>query len=423
MARRHHLGRRALLSSMGAAGLAPFVPILDSQAEGEGVPKRLIVFWTPNGLMRQQLRPGSPGDLDLGKSAILSPLADIADEVTFLEGVDFSAHIQLFDSTMGDHDPGHRFCLTGDLPGLGPSLDQFIAAELSADTPYPSLALGVRSSGYAAEILFRTNGESVALMNDPQAAFATLFGDFDLDTDTLVALQEQRRSVLDVASRRLQSLRSKVSAADRMKMDAHIEAIAAVEAQLEVPACSEPMLVPGSTYREEGDMQIELALAALRCDMTRVVSLQWSCGASDQAFPDLGIPYMHHSLAHLDVYGVADADVQHMLFQIGAWYAQRLRTLVDGLRAWPEGDGTMFDNTVILWCSEHAAETGAHHREDMPYLLVGRAGGHFAGNRYARYDHASNNDLFLSVIHAMGLDHVTTFGAPELCSGPLSGLT
>lgn len=423
MTRRRHLGRRAVLAGMGASGLAPFVPILDSQATGEGLPKRVIVFWTPNGLMRQQLRPGSPGHLDLGQSAILAPLADVAEHVTFLEGVDFAAHIQAFGLEMGNHDPGHAMCLTGSMPNLGPSLDQFIASELAADTPYPSLDFGVRSSGYAAEVLFRANGESVALMNDPQAAFATLFGDFDLDTDTLVALQAQRRSVLDVASRRLQSLRSKVGAADRIKMDAHLEAIAAVEAQLEVPACTEPMLVPGATFREEGEMQIQLALAALRCDMTRVVALQWSCGASDQSFPDLGIPHTHHSLAHLDVFGVDDDDAKEMLFQIGAWYAQRLRTLVDGLRAWPEGDGTMFDNTVILWCSEHAAETGAHHREDMPYVLVGRAGGHFAGNRYVHYDHASNNDLFLAVIHAMGLEHVTTFGAPELCAGPLLGLT
>jgi hypothetical protein len=43
--------------------------------------------------------------------------------------------------------------------------------------------------------------------------------------------------------------------------------------------------------------------------------------------------------------------------------------------------------------------------------------------RYIPYKDVAHNNLLLSVCHAMGLSDVTTFGVPELCTGPLPGLT
>jgi hypothetical protein len=37
-------------------------------------------------------------------------------------------------------------------------------------------------------------------------------------------------------------------------------------------------------------------------------------------------------------------------------------------------------------------------------------------------DHASANDLFMTLMQLMGFDDVHSFGMKELCSGPLTGL-
>ena len=111
-----------------------------------------------------------------------------------------------------------------------------------------------------------------------------------------------------------------------------------------------------------------------------------------------------------------------MVSQIDAWYATKLARLCDKLAAIPEGDGSVLDNTTILWCSEHGWP-GGHDRYNLPYTIIGDCGGYFDTGRYVSYNGASNNDLYISLCHAMGLEDVTVFGAPELCSGPLSGLS
>jgi hypothetical protein len=59
---------------------------------------------------------------------------------------------------------------------------------------------------------------------------------------------------------------------------------------------------------------------------------------------------------------------------------------------------------------------------DIPWVLAG-AGGYFKTGRYLQYRDQPHNNLLVSVCNAMGLADVTTFGVPELCTGPLTGLT
>jgi hypothetical protein len=57
----------------------------------------------------------------------------------------------------------------------------------------------------------------------------------------------------------------------------------------------------------------------------------------------------------------------------------------------------------------------------MPYVLAGKAGGTLPTGRLLHFDGRSNCDLFVSLLQLFGFDE-STFGDPEFCSGPLSGL-
>jgi hypothetical protein len=91
------------------------------------------------------------------------------------------------------------------------------------------------------------------------------------------------------------------------------------------------------------------------------------------------------------------------------------------LDAIKEGDGTLLDNCLVMWINEQG-NGDQHSGLCIPYVLAGGCGGRLKTGRYLRYDHASANDLFITLMHLMGFDDVHSFGMKALCRGPLTGL-
>ena len=136
----------------------------------------------------------------------------------------------------------------------------------------------------------------------------------------------------------------------------------------------------------------------------------------------------HHSLAHK---GDDEAEYIAKNTAINRFFAEQLGYLITQLKAIPEGDGTAFDNSLILWTNEQN-KGNTHDLADMPYVLAGSAGGAVETGRYVRFapelsqrrgeKGESHNRLLTTVLQAMGLPDVefgdTQFGA-ELLPGLL----
>ena len=143
------------------------------------------------------------------------------------------------------------------------------------------------------------------------------------------------------------------------------------------------------------------------------------CSIFVLSFVDPNIVEGHHSLAHK---GDEDSEKIEQNTLVNAWYAEQLAYLIARLKAIPEGEGTVFDNTVILWTNEQAKGNN-HSRARMPYLLAGSAGGYFNTGRYVTQGSAvGHNKLMVSLLNAMDIE-AEQFGNPEFGTGPLSGLT
>jgi hypothetical protein len=81
----------------------------------------------------------------------------------------------------------------------------------------------------------------------------------------------------------------------------------------------------------------------------------------------------------------------------------------------------MLDNTVVLLGSE-LARGNTHSHTDAPFLMAGSGGGYFKTGQYLSVPgKVPHNNLLVSILNAMDVP-ATTFGMPEFCSGPLSGL-
>ena len=121
----------------------------------------------------------------------------------------------------------------------------------------------------------------------------------------------------------------------------------------------------------------------------------------------------------------SDATAQENLTKINVWYAEQLAYLLGKLASYKEGDATLLDNTVVLWCNEVGKGNNHAHR-DLPFLLAGSCGGYFRTGRFVDYmaggaaGHPHNN-LLVSLAQAMGAKD-TTFGDPAHCTGPLPNL-
>jgi hypothetical protein len=97
----------------------------------------------------------------------------------------------------------------------------------------------------------------------------------------------------------------------------------------------------------------------------------------------------------------------------------KLAELVAALAEAPDGpEGTLLDQMAVLHGSEHSQ---SHGKDDMPFLLFGRAGGAFSPGRYLQYDGVPHNKLLVSLMNAMGVPG-QSFGEPSLNDGPLVGL-
>jgi hypothetical protein len=113
-----------------------------------------------------------------------------------------------------------------------------------------------------------------------------------------------------------------------------------------------------------------------------------------------------------------------MLTQINIWYYTQLAYLVDKLYTTKEGTGNMLDNTLILVVNE-LSMGNAHNRTDMPFLMVGKAGGALRSGRVLRYGTSStkvpHNNMLVSVLNMMDVAD-NTFGNPKYCTGALANL-
>jgi hypothetical protein len=167
------------------------------------------------------------------------------------------------------------------------------------------------------------------------------------------------------------------------------------------------------TSADIGKAQMDLMVLAFACDLSRVVSLQWSTAESTIVHSQLDITGEHHLMSH-DINTNSGS-----LTRINTWYAEQFAYLLTELKKIPEGDGTLLDNLLMFWPNE-LSQGEVHSRRGLPYLLAGRAGGQLESGRFLRYEGTPHNQLYASFLNLFGVS-ADGFGEPDF-PGTLAGL-
>ncbi len=444
------ISRRHVLR--GAGGVALALPALEAMAarKAQQFPTRFIVFFTANGTIHDAWRP-SGNETNFQFSEILQPLDPWKRKLVVVDGLAMKSRRQ--GPGANGHDKGMGHLLTAQKLVVGPSgygdfshlpdgtaggisIDQEVARRIGKTTLFPSLELGARSlldtkRQLTSRMCYRGPFQVVPPENDPAEVFRNFFVGVGDGSKALTRLRQQRQSVLDLVMDDFRTLGRQVGADDQRKLDAHLTGIRDIERTLapqgrKPAACRAPAEpsaerpLENDSYPIVGKLQMDLMAMALACDLTRVASLQWSTAQSGIQFSWLGHTEAHHGLSHQ----ADDSDeARKELTAINRWYSEQFAYLLTKLDQVKEGDGTLLDHTLVMWCNEQG--NGDRHTDsDLPFVLAGGANGRIRTGRYLKLPaETAHNDLYVSVLHAMGFPEVTTFGLAEVCKGPLPRLT
>jgi hypothetical protein len=148
--------------------------------------------------------------------------------------------------------------------------------------------------------------------------------------------------------------------------------------------------------------------------MTNVLSLR--VDTLGTIYRELGIQKHVHSLGHNDP-GIASNgwDGLRCRMEIERFHAKCIADMASKLDSVPEGNGTMLDNTLIVYMS---CNGGDHHggQADWPFILLGgmakklRMGRYIEFPKYQDKGHRTIANLYLSLMQAAGMNAPKTFG-------------
>jgi len=440
------LNRRTVLrGALGGVGISVGLPPLEAMFNANGtayaqsnaaIPKRLGLFFWGNGVKLDRWVPSTTG-AGWTPSPSLQPFATagVKDYVNVVTGMNIKS----------GNERGHHSGLTGIMSGAAliaephpnsnyvstysqPSIDQVAAGVIGTTTRFKSLEVGVSKKvvdgeGTTLHYLSHNGPDSFNPPEyNPVNVFNRLFGtDFVPPmggTPVVDVTKTLRKSVLDAVLADMNTLKGRVGATDKIRLDSHMNNVRSLENRL---VSATPTLPPGSTacvrpaqptkpstsggepIKATNKAMSDLIAMALACDQTRVFSVMFSGSVGYTVFSDIGITTGHHDLTH------DEAGDQPQVQASTVYTMEQFAVLLAALKAIPEGAGNLLDSCAIL-ASSDTADGRDHSITNYPILIAGSAGGKL---KYPSVHYKSNGEnttmVLLSILRSVGLS-LTEFG-------------
>ena len=369
----------------GAGGVALSLPILDCMAADVEVevPKRFLALYVGHGFALHGDWSWYPtlvdGQMQFSKSmAAFNPLAK---RITVVKGLEHPGCV-----SAGGHQTGDSF-LTGSHVNSAvksPSFDQIASMTHGHKTRYPSLVLGneggMGSIGNSKTLSYNQFGNPIPASNDIRGLYDAMFNS---DPE----LQKGQRSRLASDKDRLDhilesyhGLKRQLGRVDSQKLDQYMQALRDVEKEIQrsmrwaataKPKVPTDELALNASEKDPAAFirtMYNLIYLAFKTDSTRYAtymlqSMNAEWGGISIA---LGVGVGHHLLAH----NATSIGGGHFakLGKYDKFEADLLAEFITKLADTPEGEGTMLDNTVVMYGSSNSQ---THVNTNYPMMLAG----------------------------------------------------
>ena len=382
-------------------------------------PVRFACLFAGNGFhSKEWWAKGEGAGMELGK--VLDPLLPVREKLLFLRGLYNEEALigGIHSCQTGNLLTGAHLAPAGEIRS-GISCDQLLAERTKGQTKVPSLVLGTEPSIaaihknysmiYSSHISWSSPTTPTPLELYPALAFDRLFRD---------EVGKADKSVLDAVQEDAAAYRSRISRSDQHRLEEYLTSVREVEQQIEQagkagrmqgwrPTLAAPdMRRPADGIPQDIDQHMRLMcdimVLAFRTDTTRVCTLKLNNDHSSLRFPNLKVDYMiHHLLSH--------SDGEDWL-KVNRFFTQQVAYIATKLDAVQEGERTLLDNSMILYCS--SMMTGNHNNDQLPVVLLGKGGGRIKSGRVLDYLGKPNRrmcSLYLSLLEKAGL-RLPSFG-------------
>ena len=425
------LPRRTFLKGMQATLALPLldamIPAMTALAQTPAKAVRRLGFvFIPMGCDHARWTPEGTGALDQ-LSPILSPLEPVKEQLTVV------TNMELQNSYPGTHDTSNSGFLSAAFAKhtessdyfLGTTADQVAAKQMGQDTQLRSLELsmdlnplaGVCNNGYACVytncLSWSSPTTPLPAEAHPRLVFERLFGEGGSLAERRAALRS-RASLLDAFDDDIARLKGAVGTADRARVDQYLDSIREVERQIQraeaaasdnlLPDLDRPVGVP-QAFGDHATLMFDLQVLAFQADITRVVTFQLTRELSNRTYPEIGVPDPHHPTSH---HG-GDPEKLAKIAKINTFHVSLFAEFLQKLKATPEGDGTLLDNTVYLYGSG-MGNSSLHDHVNLPIMVAGGAATGMKGGRHIRYEQGTSlGNLHLTLLDRVGV-HLDTFG-------------
>jgi Protein of unknown function (DUF1552) len=420
---RKHISRRTVLRGAGAAVALPLLdamlPAATALAKTAAAPKpRMVFVYFPHGAVMDKWTPKKEGaDFDL--PPILAPLAPFQKQLTVISGLENKSAIA---APVHAVTPGTWLsCIPPRIshdPLGGITIDQIAAKHIGQDTPLPSLEVGTEERGgegscdrnygcsYGKTISFRDPSTPLPMEHNPRKLFQQLFGQGDT-ADERVAMLRENRSLLDLVSRDASELKRTLGARDQAMVDDYLTTVREIERRVQQIASRDlssiqlpdaPSGIP-SRFDEHIRLMFDMIALAFQANLTRVATFMMAAEVSNQPYNFIGISDAFHPLSH----HANNPQKMERLAQLQAWNTGEFAKFVKKLQGLPDGEGTMLDNSLILFGS-NMSDSNLHNHYPLPTAIVGGGVGKLKGNQHLKYpDKTPIANVHLTLLDRIGL--------------------
>jgi Protein of unknown function (DUF1552) len=423
--------RRTVLRGVGVTMALPLLESLPCFADTATItyPNRFGILFMGNGINEQHWdSQGNGADMKLSKT--LEPLEPLKKKINVIHGLYQKRTVGL-----GIH-PGQTGGLLsgamihkGAIIHAGVTVDQLIANHVGDATPQSSIVLACEqpmtgyhesnySLAYSSHISWENPESPVPNEVYPSLAWDSLF-------ENRGSLRNV--SILDRVREEAAALSTEISSDDKSKLDEYLTSVRAVEKRVDgmrqskdqaedsakrqnrpVFSMDRPANGLPEDLREHARLMCDIIAIGFQTDKTRVATLLMARDLSAMYYPFLGVTDGHHSASH--------NNLSEGYERISRFHLSQLAYLATKLDSMPEGNGTVLDNSCLMFLSNMWIGR-KHDNTRLPIVLAGGLGGTLETGRTLDYlqagdDNRKLNSLFLSIMDRMGIK-VDQFGDAE----------
>jgi hypothetical protein len=454
------VSRRTVLRGLGSAVALPWLEAMTPRsamaAAAATPPTRMAVIYVPNGIVTRRLldgnvlesswapsgrlewalgngnttvpawTPDEVGTLPAALPSLLEPLKDMRGDFSIVTGLANAPGR----AGVG-HGPAQAAFVTcaRQIPTAGPdhrsgtSVDQVAANHAGDRTRLSSLQIG--DQGHVIEnchtaLSWRDAVTPLPSLGNPRHIFDRLFA---TDATPSGGRREfERQSVLDFIRDDAGSLRLKLGANDRRKLDEYFAAIRDVEQRIERNAAMPPPKAPEGvaapddrqpTWADRIRLLADMLVLAFQTDSTRLCTFGFALEFSGASYPYAGINEGHHLVSH---HG-GNANHIAACTQINLHMLEQFAYLLRRLKETKEVEGPLLDSCMIAYGSGNG-DGLVHSKSNLPILLAGRGGGLKPGRHLGFAEETPLANLWLTLLDRFDV-HVDRFGDS---TGQLEGL-